>query len=256
MSRLVGGGGLKPEEVRAYAECGLDGDLRTDASAISIGCRQVEYDSIDIVEFAPFVVLSAAQEQAAALIAQAEAAAADIRDQARRQGAAEGREEMKRELAPSLIAFANAGQSLIVLEEQLIARYAPDLVRLALAIAEKVIGHAVQADQRIAESVLERAKNEVAHARQIRIWLHPDDLKILAETRAELVRAEGASGRTIEIVGALEVGRGGCRVETESGIVDATLPTQLDEIRRQLLDDEGVEGYYNGRHEPHEEKQM
>jgi len=149
---------------------------------------------------------------------------------------------MTRDFAPSLIAFANAGQSLIIFEEQLISRYAPHLVQLALEIAEKVIGHAVEVDGRIAESVLQRAKNEVAHARQIRIWLHPDDLKFLAEARPELLRVESTSGRTIEIAGALDVGRGGCRLETESGIVDATLPTQLDEIRRQLLDDDRIEG--------------
>jgi flagellar biosynthesis/type III secretory pathway protein FliH len=96
---------------------------------------------------------------------------------------------------------------------------------------------------------LERAKNEVAHARQIRIWLHPADLKFLAEARPELLRVESTSGRTIEIAGALDVGRGGCRLDTESGIVDATLPTQLDEIRRQLLDDDRVEGDHREGHD-------
>ncbi len=36
-----------------------------------------------------------------------------------------------------------------------------------------------------------------------------------------------------------EISRGGCRLETEIGVVDATTPTQLEEIRRQLLDDAG-----------------
>ena len=244
MSRLVAGAGLNADEVRLYTEFGVEDDARGKIASHDTGsaCQAVEFDSIDFVEFAPLVVLSAAQEQAAALTAQAQSAAEAIREQARRQGAAEGREAMSRELASSLIAFANAGQSLIILEEQLIARYAPHMVRLALEIAEKVIGHAVEVDEQIAESVLERAKYEAAHARQIRIWLHPDDLKFLAEARPELLRVESTNGRTIEIVGAVDVGRGGCRLETESGIVDATLPTQLDEIRRQLLDDDTVEG--------------
>jgi flagellar biosynthesis/type III secretory pathway protein FliH len=112
---------------------------------------------------------------------------------------------------------------------------------LALEIAGKVIGHAVQDDGQIAASILERAKNEVADAKQMRICLHPDDLQILEELRPDLVKLESTGGRSIEIVSAPEIGRGGCRLETESGIVDATIPTQLDEIRRQLLDDETLE---------------
>lgn len=244
MSRLVAGAGLNADEVRVYSEFGAEEDGRGKLANIGTGsaCTAVEFESIDFVEFAPLIVLSAAQELAAALTAQAESAAEAIREQARRQGATEGREAMLRDFAPSLIAFANAGQSLIILEEQLISRYAPHLVQLALEIAEKVIGHAVEVDGRIAESVLERARNEVAQARQIRIWLHPDDLKFLAEARPELLSVESTSGRTIEIAGALDVSRGGCRLETESGIVDATLPTQLDEIRRQLLDDDRIDG--------------
>jgi flagellar assembly protein FliH len=244
LSRLVAGAGLNADEVRVYSELGAEDDGRGKLANFSTGsaCQAVEIESIDFVEFAPWIVLSAAQELAAALTAQAESAAEAIREQARRQGEAEGREAMMRDFAPSLIAFANAGQSLIILEEQLISRYAPHLVQLALEIAEKVIGHAVEVDGRIAESVLERARNEVAQARQIRIWLHPDDLKFLAEARPELLCVESTSGRTIEIAGALDVSRGGCRLETESGIVDATLPTQLDEIRRQLLDDDRIDG--------------
>jgi flagellar biosynthesis/type III secretory pathway protein FliH len=45
-------------------------------------------------------------------------------------------------------------------------------------------------------------------------------------------------GRTIEVVSTDEIDRGGCRVETEMGTVDATIPTQLQELRRQLVDGE------------------
>lgn len=242
MSRLVAGEGLKPDEVRAYPKCGLDENSNEAASddEISRACRRVEFETVDIIEFAPLLVLATAQEKAQAMVAEAEAQANEIRKQARRQGAAEGREAGKRELLPCLVALADAGQSLIVFEERLISRYAPHIVQLALDIAGKVIGHAVEDGGQTAASILERAKNEVADAKQMRIYLHPDDLQMLAEMRPDLMKIESGGGRTIEIVGAPEIGRGGCRLETESGIVDATIPTQLDEIRRQLLDDESL----------------
>jgi flagellar assembly protein FliH len=247
LSRLVAGAGLHPDEVSAYPEHALPNDARGALPEFGAGreCRAIEFDSIDIIEFAPWVVLSAAQERAAALIGAAQSAAEQIHEQARREGAAAGREEAKQDAGRALIAFANAGQALIVLEEQLIARYAPRMVQLAIEIAEKMIGDAVVLDAQVAAAVLERAKNEVIHAKQIRICLHPDDRQILEELRPELFQSDNPNRRSVEIVDALDVGRGGCRLETESEIVDATIATQLDEVRRQLLDDDSA-GAGNG----------
>jgi flagellar biosynthesis/type III secretory pathway protein FliH len=119
----------------------------------------------------------------------------------------------------------------------MVSRSAPWIARLALEIAEKVIGRAVEENPQIVASVLERAKQEVADANRLRIWLHPADHKLLAELRPDLVTVGAASGRVIEVVASEEIGRGGCRLETEMGLVDATLPTQIEEIRRQLLGD-------------------
>ena len=237
MSRLVAKVELKADEVRAYGEYDLDQGSPLDALAANTETeyRQVEYESIDMLELAPLYLLIAAQEKADELIAQAKQQAEEICAEARRDGAAAGREQGKDDLLPALVAFADAGQALIIFEEQLSARHAPLLVQLALEIAEKIIGRAVAADPAIVAAVLERAKNEIGYAKQVRIYLHPDDLKVLEELRPDLLQAKGANGRTLEVVGAPELSRGGCRLETEAGIVDATIPTQLDELRRQLL---------------------
>jgi flagellar assembly protein FliH len=246
LSRLVAGVDLKPDDVRNYSDCDSGGDSRARLSSGGTDgeCYQVEYDSIDIIEFAPLLMLGAAQEKAQELIAQAEAEAEQIRESARQQGTAEGREEVKRSMLPSLVAFADAGQSLIVFEEKLIALYEPHLVQLALEIAEKVIGRVVDVDEQVITSVLERARAEVTDAKQLRVFLHPDDLEVIREMRPDLIRMENGGGRTIEVLAALDIGRGGCRLESESGIIDATIPAQLDEIQRQLFDHEmvGVHG--------------
>jgi flagellar biosynthesis/type III secretory pathway protein FliH len=239
---VVAGDDLKPDEIRSYSQCDSSGESRARLASheASGECHQLEYDSIDIIEFAPLFVLGAAQEKAQELIAQAEADANQIREAARQQGAAEGREEAKRGLLPSLVALSDAGQSLIVFEERLVTLYEPHLVQLALEIAEKVIGRVVGVDEQLVASVLERAKAEVTDAKQIRIFLHPDDLEVIREMRPDLVHMESGNGRTVAVFAALDVGRGGCRLETESGIIDATIPTQLDEIQRQLFDHEMV----------------
>ena len=185
-------------------------------------------------------LLTAAQQQAETIITVAQQEAEKLRQDAYAQGLASGqeagREQAKQEFLPALIAFAQIGQSLIVLEEQLMERFTPQLVRLALDIAEKVVGKAIEEDPRIISSVLERARAELPQARSIRIWLHPLDHQVLTECRPDLVWVGEKGGRTVEVVSSEEIERGGCRVETEMGVVDATIPVQLEEIRRQMVE--------------------
>ncbi len=211
------------------------------ANAIPENLREAPYESLDLVEFGHYLLLLAAQEKAQSIVDQARNEAQRLCGEARGTGYQEGREEAKRELLPSLVAFGHAGQSLIVFEEQLISRYTPQIVSLAIEIAEKIIGHALEAEPQVVASVLARAKREVAEAKQMRIWLNPADYQILAETCPELIQIGSETGRTIEVVTSGEVSRGGCRLETEMGLVDATLPAQIEEVRRQLSDNEPTE---------------
>jgi flagellar biosynthesis/type III secretory pathway protein FliH len=227
---------LKEGEVRPYDQPDVGGRPNT-ADPHPRPLQEVRYESLDLIDLGHHLLLLAAQEKAQTMIAQAESETQRIYESAREAGNQQGREEAKQEILPSLIAFGHAGQMLIVFEEQMVARYTPQIARFALEIAEKVIGQAVAENPKIVASVLERAKREVAEAKQMRIWLHPADHKVLAETRPELIRTGSETGRTIEVVASEDVTRGGCRLETEMGLVDATLPTQIDEIRRQLLDE-------------------
>lgn len=239
MSRRVGRDGLRADDIRAYHSEFFGASTQPiPETAANAECRPFEFESLDVVKLAPLLLLIAAQEKAREIVAEAEAGAARIRRETVRENIAEGREDAKRELLPSLVAFADAGQSLIIFEEQLVARYTPHIVELALEIAEKVIAKAVTEDPEIIASVLQRAKHEIVDARQIRIWLNPADFKILSELRPDLIKTGEEAGRTIEVAASDAVARGGCRLETESGLVDATVPTQIEEIRRQLLDEE------------------
>ena len=55
-------------------------------------------------------------------------------------------------------------------------------------------------------------------ARHIVIRVHPDDHALIASGSAEAIAARGA-----RLVADAQVGRGGCRVESDIGLVDATI---------------------------------
>ncbi|HXG51840.1 MAG TPA: FliH/SctL family protein [candidate division Zixibacteria bacterium] len=241
MSRLIAADRVAENELRPYEHADVSSGSPSDGEAAAWpepdGGPAVQFEFLDSAEIAPYLLLLAAEDRAREIVARAESDAERLRTQAWEEAAAKGREEGRRELLPSLIAFGDAAQALIVFEERLIARYAPQMVHLALEIAEKIIGKTATEDPGLVASVLERAKREVAEAKQIRIWLNPADYEVLSETRPDLVRFGDGTSRTIEVVASEDISRGGCRLETELGIVDATLPTQIAEVRRQLLDD-------------------
>jgi len=77
---------------------------------------------------------------------------------------------------------------------------------------------------------------EAARSREhVVVWAHPDDLDALRaagpDLAAALVRSRGIAWR-----GDAEVARGGVRVETEAGVIDATLEAQLEGLRRAVSD--------------------
>jgi flagellar biosynthesis/type III secretory pathway protein FliH len=71
------------------------------------------------------------------------------------------------------------------------------------------------------------------HSRVI-LRVHPADENVLAARRQRWLERNPAIG-DLAIVADDTVGRGGCRLETEAGTVDATLETQLEVIERHLL---------------------
>lgn len=199
----------------------------------------VDEPPLSFTTLAPLLLLNVAHEQATTIIAQARQEAEvlqhDTYTHAVSLGREEGKEALQQELQSALTAYDQLQRQLCTLEARMVAHLTPEIVRLALAIAEKVVGSKVEEDPQLIASVLERARTQVQHARQIHIWLHPADHDTLLQFRPDLVRVGEEGHRTVAISPSSEISRGGCRIETEMGVVDATIPVQLDEIKEQLL---------------------
>lgn len=254
--RVVTRGAFEEAEVRPYFQVELpavfssllsdadneESEPRRQGSSETGGQENEPFAGLSEPPLAPSIeeLLTAARQQAESIVTSARQEADQLRQAAYEEGLAsgreEGREQARQELLPALVAFAQIGQSLIVLEEQLVERFTPHLVRFALDIAEKMVGKALSEDPLIIASVLERARTELPQARSIRIWLHPLDHQLLNECRPDLVWVGEKGGRTVEVIPSEEIERGGCQIETEMGVVDATVPVRLEEIRRQILE--------------------
>ena len=109
-----------------------------------------------------------------------------------------------------------------------------DVLRLALAVAEKIVHRAVAVDPTLVVDQVRAALAIVARPTEIAIHVHPDDFPLIDAVFAELTQALKPS-RHARLADDATVGRGGCVVSMQGGQVDATLDTQLSRIAEALL---------------------
>lgn len=107
-------------------------------------------------------------------------------------------------------------------------------VKLAMKIAEKVVGRAADEHQDLVEQIVRRAISETADKTRILIKVNPSDYEALKDFRTDITAlSEGIEHFRIESDASITPGS--CRVETPSGLLDADFTTQLAELRRALI---------------------
>jgi len=174
-------------------------------------------------------IVAAANARAAALAREAEA----LRDEARRNGYADGRDAAAAELTETLASAAREAAAARLQAEPAALRLCG---RLAAKMAEKIVGHAVEVEPEALTAIAAQAlAASRARAGLIKLRVNPDDRAALERDharRALLARFEG--GVELEIVADPAVGRGGCVVETATVRLDARLETQIAALERAV----------------------
>lgn len=140
-------------------------------------------------------------------------------------------ESFKRSFAQQMTAqigqlVANFDAEFAALEVQM----ADSVARSAVALARQVVRSELAARPELVAGVAAEAVHAVLmSARHIRVLVHPDDHALVAGGAAEALGARGA--RLLADAG---VARGGCRVESEIGVVDASIEALWAQAAAQL----------------------
>jgi flagellar assembly protein FliH len=166
----------------------------------------------------------------AALDAQAERRAQESGMAGRREGEAQGRAAALAELTPVFDRLANAIQGAAGLRATLRAQAEGDLVKLAVAIARRIVNRELTADPDAITGLVRVALDKVRLQEVIRVRMHPDHIEPI---RAALARLGGAK---VELVPDPVLERGGVSFETTHGILDLSIESQFREIERGLAD--------------------
>lgn len=106
-----------------------------------------------------------------------------------------------------------------------------ELARLALVIARRVIGHELTVTpELILRTVREAVLALPSASRQLRVYLHPDDLALL--------RALEATEQHWQLLADPSQQRGDCRLESDSSRLDARVETRLAAVVDAVFGDE------------------
>lgn len=113
-------------------------------------------------------------------------------------------------------------QSYAAQMDQLQQQMADALAAAAVALARQVVRGELHADPRQVAMVAQEAlETLLLSARHVTVRVHPDDHPLVAQGAAEVLDARGA-----RLVADPAVTRGGCLVESDIGIIDASIETR------------------------------
>jgi len=147
------------------------------------------------------------------------------------QGYAEGVAKAREEGMVFVARLESLIQSLATPLEQLSDEVEDELVKLAVAVAKQIVRRELKMEPVQVIGVVKEALSALPVASQnIKLHLHPEDAKLVAETLLANV-----TERKWELVENPAMQRGGCHIETDIASVDATIESRVAAIAARIM---------------------
>ena len=165
-------------------------------------------------------LLRAAREEAEEIIAEAKKDGAKIREQAQKEGFYDG-----------LVKF---NDHIHLFEDKVkILRHEMQkaVLPLVLKATKKIVGNELELNPDSVVSIVSESIKSVSQAKVVKLFVNRIDLEVLEKEKATLKSIfEGLESFTIEERN--DIDRGSCIIETEKGILNATLENQYRALER------------------------
>ncbi|MFN0064363.1 MAG: FliH/SctL family protein [Myxococcaceae bacterium] len=176
-----------------------------------------------------------ARQSAQAILADAKARAEAMLSEAqakREEYIAQGREEGRQEqLSQGTEILARAHQQ----RDEVLATSQNEVLLLACSVAEKIIGADLERSPEIIVEICATAIETARRTKALVLHVHPKDATVLRAREKALMQRIGQT-LSIGIKEDSDVPRGGCIIHTDTATLDARLETQIEMLRRVLLE--------------------
>ena len=167
------------------------------------------------------------------LVSRAQEEAETIKKSAFEEGYRKGMEQASADMEAfrnSLLEFMNAPKNVF-------EYIAPDILEISVDVAKKIIKKEVESDpQVLVNTIVDVLKTVSKSEPKINIRVKPQAVQFIKDTLPNITYQYGIDAK-INVVADPSIEEGGCVFQTNNGIVDASIDTQLEIIKKAL---EGV----------------
>ena len=182
-------------------------------------------------------IIADANEQAQQIIADAEAQSEAIYAEARAKGEAEGEEKGYAEgLERAAVKEREAEEKAAALDAQYEAKVAelePKFIDVLTGIYSHVFGIDLTGRNDVVLHLLQNAIRNVEGSKNFLVHVSAEDHEYVNENKDELTAGLGESA-SVEIINDVTLSAGNCFVETDSGIYDCSIGTELELLKKEL----------------------
>ncbi len=183
-------------------------------------------------------ILKRAEKDAEAILAQAHIKAKEEYDNSRMQARNEGHEEgRKQALAEAEKIKKQLAEEKVQLEENYqrqLEELEPQFVDTITGIYEHIFRVDLQSYRDILLYLISGTMHEVGENKDFLIHVSREDFPYVSMQKKQLAEGTVASGHTVEFVEDMTLAQNECLIETDGGIFDCSLGTQLEELGRKL----------------------
>lgn len=161
----------------------------------------------------------------------AELQARQAYDRGVRAGEAAARQELAGDVRTVVEKLAATISEIAGVRSEAIHRAEADAVHLVLAISRRILHRELSLNVNAVEDLIKAALEKLQAQEVYRVRVHPDQEETLKRCLGKTGR-----GQAVTVVSDPTQSEGGAVFETNRGLLDASLDTQLDEIERILAD--------------------
>ncbi len=169
-------------------------------------------------------IIAEANNTAASLLAETRVEAESLKQKA----FMEGMTAAKNEVAETMHTVERILQETQLWQEQVMHQSQSRMMEMLLSIGKKLFGHGFELPAEQIDHVVSRAINEASRLGNLRIYLNPEDAKLLVNLWQESEIT--LNGQQIQIVSSQNISRGGCFIDGQFGVVDGRVEEQMDQI--------------------------
>ncbi len=164
------------------------------------------------------------------LVSRAQEEAVQIKQNAYQEGYNLGLQQATTEIDN----FKNVLSAFMGAEDKVFNLIAPNVLELSMSIAQKVIKHEAKIDIQIVEdTVMDALKMLSKNEPKIVLRVNPIQVQYLKDTLPEKIKSLGMETK-LSVLSDEAITEGGCIIQTNNGMIDATIEAQLGIVQMAL----------------------